>query len=60
MVDNILYKIKKELKLDTIKVIATGGMGEIIAKEVKGISAVDRTLTLDGLNMIYKLNNSAK
>jgi type III pantothenate kinase len=60
LVDNILYKIKKELKLDTIKVIATGGMGEIIAKEVKGISAVDRTLTLDGLNMIYKLNNSAK
>ncbi len=60
LVDNILYKIKKELKLDDIKVVATGGLGEIIAKEVKGISAVDRTLTLDGLNMIYKLNSSAK
>ena len=26
-------------------------------KEVKSIKKVDRTLTLDGLNMIYKLNN---
>ena len=57
LVDNILYKIKKELKLDHIQVVATGGLGEIIAKEVKNIKFVDRTLTLDGLNMIYKLNS---
>ncbi len=56
LVDNILYKIKKELHLDDIKVVATGGLGEIIAKEVKSITLVDRTLTLDGLNTIYKLN----
>ena len=60
LVDNILYKIKKELHLDEIKVVATGGLGEIIAKEVKSITLVDRTLTLDGLNTIYKLNTQAK
>lgn len=60
LVDNILYKIKKELGVNDITVIATGGMGEIIAKEVKDIKTVDRTLTLDGLNMIYKLNNPKK
>ena len=60
LVDNILYKIKKELGVKEITVIATGGMGEIIAKEVKDIKKVDRTLTLDGLNMIYKLNNPLK
>ena len=60
LVDNILYKIKKELKLDDINVVATGGLGEIIAKEVKSIKTVDRRLTLDGLNMIYKLNNQQK
>ncbi len=60
LVDNILYKIKKELHLDDIKVVATGGLGEIIAKEVKSITLVDRTLTLDGLNTIYKLNTQAK
>ena len=57
LVDNILFKIKKELGVDDLTVVATGGLGEIIAKEVKSIKKVDRTLTLDGLNMIYKLNN---
>jgi len=56
LVDNIIKKIKKELKLEDIKVIATGGLGQIIAREVKSISKVDRTLTLDGLKMIYELN----
>jgi type III pantothenate kinase len=56
LVENITYKIKKELKLDEVKVVATGGLGEIIAKEVKTISVVDRTLTLDGLRYIYELN----
>ena len=56
LVENIIKKIKKELKVDHIKVVATGGLGEIIAKEVGLISIVDRTLTLDGLKMIYELN----
>ena len=56
LVDSILYRIKKELKIADIKVIATGGLGEIIAKEVKAISKVDRTLTLDGLKIIYEQN----
>ena len=60
LVDNILFKIKKELGVDELNVVATGGLGEIIAKEVKSIKKVDRTLTLDGLNMIYKLNNPKK
>ncbi len=57
LVENILFKIKKELGLKDVTVVATGGLGEIIAKEVKTIKKVDRTLTLDGLNMIYKLNS---
>ena len=56
LVENIVKKIKKEMGLDKIKVVATGGLGEIIAKEVKAISTVDRTLTLDGLKYIYELN----
>ena len=56
LVDNILKKIKKELGVKEIKVVATGGLGELIAKEVKEISTVDRTLTLDGLKTIYELN----
>ncbi|MBO7345200.1 MAG: type III pantothenate kinase [Clostridia bacterium] len=56
LVENIIRKIKKEMGLTEIKVVATGGLGEIIAKEVKTINIVDRTLTLDGLKTIYKLN----
>ena len=56
LVENIVRKIKKELGLDDIKVVATGGLGEIIAREAKCINVVDRTLTLDGLKIIYNLN----
>ena len=56
LVDNIVGKIKKELKDDGVKVVATGGLGEIIAKETKCIEVVDRTLTLFGLKTIYDLN----
>ncbi len=56
LVDNILNKIKKELGEEKITVVATGGLGEIIAKEVRSIAVVDRRLTLDGLKIIYQLN----
>ena len=58
LVDNIIKRIKKELKLEEIKVVATGGLGEIIAKEVKSLVVVDRTLTLDGLKIIHELNEN--
>ena len=56
LVENIVKKIKKELGVEELTVIATGGMGEIIAKEVACITKVDRRLTIDGLKMIYELN----
>lgn len=56
LVDNIVGKIKKELGDENVKVVATGGLGEIIAKETRCIEIVDRTLTLFGLKTIYDLN----
>lgn len=56
LVENIVSKIKEELNLEDIMVIATGGLGEIIKQETKVIKKVDRTLTLDGLRIIYELN----
>lgn len=56
LVNNIVKKMKKELKNPNVKVVATGGLGELIAKESEVIDLVDRTLTLDGLKEIYKLN----
>ncbi len=60
LVENIVSKIKAELGADDIKVVATGGMGEVLAKEVSSITVFDRTLTLDGLKFIYELNKNYK
>ena len=56
LVENIVRKIREELGLENIKVIATGGMGEILAKEVSCITKVDRMLTLNGLRILYEMN----
>lgn len=56
LVEKIVEKIKSELGVDCIKVVATGGMGEVIAKEVSVITTFDRKLTLEGLKIIYDLN----
>ena len=56
LVEKIVGKIKSELGVDGIKVVATGGMGEVIAKEVSVITTFDRKLTLEGLKIIYDLN----
>lgn len=58
LVENIVRKIREELGLEKIKVIATGGMGEILAKEVSCITIVDRMLTLNGLRILYEMNKS--
>lgn len=56
MVDYIVKRIKKELGDSDVKVIATGGQSAVISSESSEIDIVDLTLTLDGLNYIYKLN----
>lgn len=51
MVDRFRMELGKEMK-----VIATGGLGEIIAAETKIIQIVAPWLTLDGLRIIWNLN----
>jgi len=55
-VEYLVKKIKKELGVPGVKVIATGGMGEIIASETDCIDIHNPTLTLEGLCMIYDMN----
>ncbi len=59
LVENIVKKIRNELGLNYINVTATGGMGEIIAKEVSCITRTDRLLTLEGLKKLYEINKKA-
>ncbi len=52
----IINKVKKESGLKDMKVIATGGLGRIISDETDAIDVYDRTLTLEGLKIIYAKN----
>jgi type III pantothenate kinase len=49
----IVKKIIEESKIDNIKVIATGGLGKIIAEATNTIQIYDPNLTLKGLKIIY-------
>ncbi len=52
----IVQKIKEESGYENIKVVATGGIGKIIAEEAKCIDVYDQDLTLTGLRLIYNKN----
>ena len=52
----IIQKVKQELGVDSLKVVATGGLGKIIADETKAIEVYDQDLTLRGLKIIYDKN----
>ena len=55
MVEGMVERFRKELG-DEMKVIATGGLAESIAKETPVIQHIAPWLTLDGLRMIWELN----
>jgi type III pantothenate kinase len=55
LVDGIVKRIKKEIKVDAM-VIATGGLANVIAVETETIDKVEEMLTLEGLKIIYARN----
>lgn len=58
-VNNIVNKMKREMKEDNIRVIATGGLARLIASEAETIHEINGLLTLDGLRLIYEKNLQA-
>ncbi|MCX7770488.1 MAG: type III pantothenate kinase [Proteobacteria bacterium] len=56
MVDAICEKIKNEMEEKEINFIATGGLAHVISKETSYIKEVDENLTLQGLKILYELN----
>ncbi len=52
----IIAGIKRENGWRDAKVVATGGLSELVKKGTGVIDVIDRTLTLTGLKMIYDIN----
>jgi type III pantothenate kinase len=57
LVEGMVARFKAELGPQT-RIIATGGLAEIIARETDVIDVVDPWLTLHGLRIVYELNRS--
>ena len=68
LVEFIVKKMKRELaeyckgeiSEEDIKVIATGGLATLVNSGVDCIEYVDKLLTLEGLEMIYRKNKKSK
>ena len=55
MVEGMVSRFREELG-DGMKVVATGGLAKSIAKETDTIDIIAPWLTLDGLRMIWEMN----
>jgi len=55
-VEYIIQTMKKELRCNC-KVVATGGLGRIIANETKMIDEYDPDLTFKGMKIVYEKNS---
>ena len=55
LIEGMVARFKREL--GPARVIATGGLARVIARETPLIEVVDPNLTLDGIRMIYELNH---
>jgi type III pantothenate kinase len=54
-VDGIVTAIRKELGVDA-RVVATGGLADLIAPHSGTIETIDPLLTLEGLRLVWELN----
>jgi type III pantothenate kinase len=57
LVEGLVARFREELG-PNMKVIGTGGLGEIVARETKAIEILAPWLTLDGLRIVWGLNQS--
>ena len=55
MVEGMVSRFRAELG-DDMKVVATGGLAEVVAKETDVIQHIAPWLTLDGLRILWELN----
>jgi type III pantothenate kinase len=56
LIEGLLNRFRQELKAE-IKIIATGGLAQILAPEIKSLDIIEPNLTLEGLKIIWDMNS---
>ena len=56
LVDGLIQRMVLESTFDPVRVVATGGLARLIARESERIEWVDEYLTLTGLRLLYERN----
>jgi type III pantothenate kinase len=59
LVEGMVRRFREELGAE-MKVIATGGLADVVAQETKVIQIIAPWLTLDGLQIVWELNKSGE
>lgn len=57
LVRELIGELKRELKARRLPVVATGGYAELMARNVREITAVNPQLTLEGLRLMWEDNH---
>jgi type III pantothenate kinase len=59
LVDGVIEQMLEGMS-PVSRIVATGGLAPLIAEASQYIDAIDQTLTLDGLRIVYERNNRAR
>lgn len=60
LVEGLVERLTRAMELDDVKIIATGGLSTIFSQHTEAIDITAPELTLDGLRIIYELNQNQK
>jgi type III pantothenate kinase len=60
LVRELIAELKRELRVENLPVVATGGYAQLIAAKLPEISAVAPDLTLEGLRLVQSLMSKAQ
>jgi type III pantothenate kinase len=59
LIDGLVDRLLAELGFEC-RVVATGGLAQLVVKHATRVEAVDPDLTLDGLRILYERNSKAR
>lgn len=56
LIEGIICRIKEELMVEKLNVVATGGLASLIAEDTPSVNRIFHDLTLQGLRLIARVN----